>query len=142
MAGCRASVILWMTMPVRLATYSTMAAAATAVEPPRRNSTMLTTTANNEPAMLTKNSEEPFATMASIWRMPIQPFEKTSGNFLRTNGTSDHTAPIDIDAHEATAAAQSPCSNTTISSTSSTMFSNEQTMLMVMLRFTCPQTRR
>ena len=59
MAGCRASVMLWMTMPVRLATYSTMAAAATAVEPPRCSSTTLTTTANSDPAMLTKNSDEP-----------------------------------------------------------------------------------
>lgn len=40
--------------------------ATTAVEPPSFSSTMLMMMANKEPAILTKNSDEPLAMMVSI----------------------------------------------------------------------------
>ena len=133
---------LWISIPVMLSIYSTIATAATAVEPPSLMRTTLMMMANVEPAILTKNSDEPLVMMVNNWRKEMRPLVNMSGTSFFTNGMSDHTAPTVMERQLANAAACNPNPSTTIRSTSRRMFNREHTMLMVMLNFTLPHTRK
>ena len=92
--------------------------------------------------MLLKNSEEPFASREANCFAGIFPFIKRSSSFFLKNGSNEKKLPVAMLMQLASAAPNTPPSQTTISKKSNTMFKSAVVIFKIMLYFWRLQIRR